>query len=187
MKLFSFITDEQGGFMLVMALMSLVVLSLLGVSALSTSIYEMNLSGNEKFYEEDLFLSESGAYAESAKVGFVTDTVNEWYQVTNPENLNTLLHPPIVSSDFDPGSDLASTPTVVDAVNEDTWPIANITGSIDPVDDALDYSYLVTYLYPDVAPKEYGTDFSAYQFRINSKKLQDIEVGGMRIGKKSTI
>ncbi len=52
------ITSEKG-FVLVLAMMMLVVVSLLGIFATTTSVFEMNIAGNEKFAQKQFFQADS--------------------------------------------------------------------------------------------------------------------------------
>ena len=52
--------QSENGFVLVLAMMIMVVVSLLGIAATTTSVFEMNIAGNEKFAQEQFFQADSG-------------------------------------------------------------------------------------------------------------------------------
>lgn len=55
------VMNNEKGAVLIVALMILVVLSFLGISASTTSQTENKIAGNERFYKQDLYFSDSGA------------------------------------------------------------------------------------------------------------------------------
>ncbi len=52
---------NDDGSVLVLALLMLVLLTLLGISASTTSSIEIQISGNDKVYKENLYMAEAGA------------------------------------------------------------------------------------------------------------------------------
>ena len=50
---------SEDGFVLVLAMMILVIVSMLGIAATTTSVFEMNIAGNEKWSQEQFFQADS--------------------------------------------------------------------------------------------------------------------------------
>jgi hypothetical protein len=74
--------NNERGFILVVALMMLVILSLLGFFALNTTDYELQISGNDKISKHSFYMADGGVQAGSELLeqnlgcpsGFVTST-----------------------------------------------------------------------------------------------------------------
>lgn len=176
------IVDSESGFVLVLAMVVLLVLSMLGAWALMTSKSELDVAGGLQRAEKQFNIAEGGTSLEAVKVGFATET---YYQVGDPSVTNQLLTPPDEAT-FDPGGDTAAVPGAVDAADTATWPVQNLIQ--DNADDEFDYRYLVTYLDADMPPKGYdATSFSSYTFSIQGMAPGVIEVGGFKIGPKATL
>lgn len=182
---------NEEGFTLILSLLVLVLLSLMGLWALNTSDIEIGISGNEQRYQENFNIAEGGTYREASDIGFASKT---YYAITDPSNFNLKLGPdPSVRTVYDPGYDMDTTVwenlttlSAVNATKPEEWPHQNLLG--DTSDDRCDYSYLVTYMYPDVPPKGYDADsFSAYKFKINGARNTEIEIGGVKVGPKAII
>ena len=179
---------NENGSILVIAALMIMILSLFGTFALNTTDYEINIAANQQRFEQDFNTTEGGAKLEGSKVGYARDGVSEWYEISDPETFNQFLVPPNAS--YDPGSDMTvSIPTTFDSTAADDyqmWPHQNLISDI--TDDTFDYTYLVTYLYPDTPPKGYdASNFSGYKFRINGEKKIVVEIGGIKVGVKSGI
>lgn len=173
------IVDSESGFVLVLAMVVLLVLSMLGAWALMTSKSELDVAGGLQRAEKQFNIAEGGTSLEAVKVGFATET---YYQVGDPSVTNQLLTPPDEAT-FDPGGDTAAVPGAVDATDTATWPVQNLVQ--DNADDEFDYRYLVTYLYAGLPPKGYdATGQSSYNWCIQGMAPVVIEVGGMSIGSK---
>lgn len=54
------IVHDEEGFVLVLAMMIMVVVTLLGLAATTTSVFEINIAGNEKWSQEQFFQADSG-------------------------------------------------------------------------------------------------------------------------------
>ncbi len=54
------IVHNEEGFVLVLAMMIMVVVTLLGLAATTTSVFEINIAGNEKWSQEQFFQADSG-------------------------------------------------------------------------------------------------------------------------------
>jgi hypothetical protein len=181
---------NEEGFTLILSLMVLVLLSLMGIWALNTSDIEIGISGNEQRYQENFNIAEGSTYLEASAIGFAS---NPYYAITDPFNFNLKLGPNPSVIAYDPGGDMdatvrgnLSTLSAVDVKKPEEWPHQNLLRDIS--DNRCDYSYLVTYMYPDVPPKGYDADsFSAYKFKINGARNTEIEIGGVKIGPKATI
>ena len=182
--------NGQKGSILAIAMFCLLILSILGTFALKTSDYEINIAGNQQKWEKNFNTSESGASLEGSRIGYAgVNGLNTWYEISDPKIYNLTLYPS-TSTDYDPsGSDMPVTGTFPDDFNandNDTWPRQNLMS--DTSDDNFDYAYLVTYLYPDAAPKGWNaTKFSSYKFRINGQRQVIIEMGGQKVGVKNPL
>ena len=180
----------EAGFVLVFALVILVVVTMLGLWALNTSTMENMIAGNEQVYEQKFNIAEGGIYAEAGKIGYSTVP---WYTITDTNQLKQVLAPPLGSAAYDPGRDIANEnlpASVADILPGDAtrWPRENLVGNYTPGNTEMDYSYLVTYLYPDTPPKGYSaTEFSNYKYQINSHRDIDIEAGGGKVGVKNSL
>ena len=186
------IANEKGS-ALVVCLLVLVTLTTLGIWSMQTSTVETKIATNEQRWEEDFNLSEGGAGVEAANVGYARPGVSDWFEISDPDQLNQHLVPP-TGATYDPGNDITvggSFPNDFNALPADQrttmpefWPHQNLLQ--DPVDDRYDYAYLVTYLGTSAKGlKGYDAgQFAAYQFRINADTQVDIEMGGIKIGVK---
>jgi hypothetical protein len=187
------IAAGEDGFVLVFSLVMLVVITLLGVWALNTSTLETMISGNQQRFDENFNIAEGGVMAESGKLGYADAANFSWYTVVDPSVLNQVLAPGFGSGTYDPGGDLtpANTPATIGAItpgNFTNWPMENLLHNYTAGDTQMDYSYLVTYLFPDTPPKGYDASlFSSYKFRINGHRNNDVEVGGIKVGVKIAI
>ena len=188
-------TDEAG-FVLILAMVILLVVSLFGIWALQTSTSELRVAGGSQQIEKQFNITEGASYSESGKIGF---SLQPFYQVFDPDDAYQLLLPSTALG-FDPGDD-TDTPraTIATQANGyagelvplDTWPWENMLSNYNnlPVNtDEFDYRYLTTYLFPDTAPLGYdATLFNAYKFRIQTAAAQTsvtVELGGTKIGPK---
>jgi len=52
---------NEGGFVLIVALLIMVVLTIIGIAATNTSIFELMISGNDKVHKRTLYQAEAGA------------------------------------------------------------------------------------------------------------------------------
>ncbi len=184
-----FFTANEKGSMLVVATLVLFILSLLGMFALNTTEFEINIAANQQSFEKNFNASEGSAKLEGSKVGYARTGVNDWYEISDPGEFNQFLIP-LTDSLYDPGDDMTETiPDPFDDAAADDyklWPHQNMLD--DTGDNVYDYAYLVTYLFPDVPPKGYdSTNFSGYKFRITGEKKAVIEIGGIKVGVKSGI
>lgn len=88
--------ENEGGFALVIALMMLVILTLIGVAATNTTIFELDIAGNERWAAQRFYTADSGwkqggpfldTMATPPRVVNLTDTgggrdwTNEYYQI----------------------------------------------------------------------------------------------------------
>ncbi|MGI6657599.1 MAG: hypothetical protein ACOX5Z_12445 [Desulfobulbus sp.] len=186
--------DNESGFVLVLSLVVLVLLSLFGVWALQTSDSEIRVAAGQQRLELQFNVAEGAANVESAALGF---NLRSFYELSNPGNLNRPLIPSS-SSEWNPGNDAeAQEPGELEANVPATWPWGNLavkdsSSDIDkPALNAYDYRYLVTYLYPDSPPKGYdSTMFSGYRFRVQGNAARTtnvVELGGIKLGAKMTL
>lgn len=185
----------ESGFVLVLAMVILLLVTLLGIWGLRTSTSELDVAGVSQQVERQFNVSEGGAYSEAGKVGF---GLQPFYLISNPSILNQILTP-TTEATFDPGNDTATTLAGITAANVTTWPWENLwplqLPIVDeknlPIHNELDYRYLTTYLYPDTAPMGYDpTAFSGYKFRIQSGAAVVpvvVELGGTKVGVRASL
>lgn len=177
------VIESEEGFVLIVSMVMLLLLTLLGIWALNTSTVEIQIAGNQQQFDKSFNIAEGGANFEATFVGFA---VRSEYSVTNPGRIYQDL----------------TTGTYGDSA---TWPVGSLlltptpgvtTGTVDPTayDPGTDpvseykYRYFVTYLYPDVPPKGYDASmFSSYKFRIDGERDVVIELGGIKIGVKASM
>lgn len=180
----------ESGFVLILAMVILLVLTLFGIWAQRTSTSEMNVAGSSQQVERQFNVSEGGANSEAGKVGFA---LQPFYQISNPSLFNQLLTP-TTDPTFDPGNDTATTIAGITAGNLTTWPWENLLQNYTNLPtntNEFDYRYLTTYLHPDTAPMGYDPNFfSAYKFRIQSSAALVpvvVELGGAKVGVRASL
>lgn len=185
-------TDERGS-ALVVCLLVLMVLTTLGIWSMQTSVVETQIAANEQRWEEKFNLSEGAAGREAGNVGYARPGANDFYEISDPNNLNQHLVPPDAAA-YDPGNDITvggAFPGTFDALPDDEkvtrsthWPHQNLLQDV--LDNRFDYAYLVTYLgTSEKGIKGYDANqFAAFQFRINTEAQVEIEMGGIKIGVK---
>jgi len=177
--------SNQYGYVLVVAMLALCLLSLMGIWALSTSDFEFKIASNLQTHESNFNIAEGAARQEAAGVGFARAGNYEWYQISDPEDLGQFLRPPTLA-EYDPGGDITISGTFPADFNNqiyETWPRQNLLK--DAADDQYDYSYLVTYLYPGNPPQGYSAaDFTGYRFRISAHQKAFVELGGIKLGRQ---
>lgn len=203
----------QSGFILVLAMVVLLMLSLFGAWALQTSTNELQVAGGLEQVERQFNIAEGGANSEAINLGFKK---RDFYNISDPTLMNKIL-PPKTKSTFDPGGDntaitsdgnvssilndpdkMKSDPTlwpwrnlcpVQD--NNDEWPAAATYEKKLSTNNELDYRYLVTYLMPNtIPPIGYGQNVTAYNFRIQGNAARTttvVELGGINLGTKMTL
>ncbi|MGD9948936.1 MAG: hypothetical protein AB7U29_10710 [Desulfobulbus sp.] len=199
----------ESGFVLVLSLVVLLMLSLFGAWALQTSNFELEVAGGLQQIEKQFNVAEGGANTEAANLGFVRRT---FYQISDPTLYGTILAPNSLAA-FDPGSDDPDAASNMSESDDDLrksdpqyWPWRNLW----PVDDNddkwlttdalekkqtahndLDYRYLVTYLHTSNPPMGYdATSFSGYKFRIQgntARTMTIVELGGNKVGVKMAL
>lgn len=187
------------GYILISSVLILFILTIIGTFALNSSVFELQIAGNQQQYQEKFNIVEGAVNKEGSGVGYagVFDLISNkelfpWYEVVDPENYNKILVPQS-AAEFDPSGNDADAdfmasfnPDDVDADDSDTWPRQNLRS--DTNDNVFDYQYLVTYLYPDTPPKGMdATKFSSYKFKINGQRQVIIEMGGIKIGVKNPL
>lgn len=191
----------ESGFVLVLAMVILLLLTLIGIWGLRTSTSELDVAGGSQRAEIQFNVSEGGAYSEAGKVGFGFQPglgAHPFYLISNPSIFNQVLTP-TTDALFDPGNDTATLLANIDRQDVSTWPWENLWPLLPPLADhknlpvhnELDYRYLTTYLYPDTAPMGYDPSFfSGYKFRIQSGAAVVpvvVELGGTKVGVKSSL
>lgn len=188
----------ESGFVLVLSMVILLMLSLFGIWALQTSTSEIQVAGGSQEIESQFNVTEGSAYSESGKVGFTSEP---HYVISDPNDLLQILVPltdaDIGPGDFDPGADTASTRAPIAAritgysgavVPTAEWPWENmlLDYAKPSTNNEFDYRYLTTYLFPDMPPLGYDANFfRAYKFRIQTAATTRplvVEVGGAKIG-----
>ena len=191
------LTKERGheqGFILVFALVMLLVITLLGVTAMHTSTIEQYIAGNQQSFEQNLNVADGGTLVQAGALGYVK---RRWYKMSDPRKTDSFMIPSLPGttgiSDWDPcggaaAKDLPPSVSKLTAQNPDMWPRDNLTRNGSTCNDTTtDYTYLVTYLYPDKPPKGYdASKFSTYLFRFNAHRSVDVERGGNLVGVRFT-
>ena len=176
----------EGGFVLVFSLVMLVVITMLGVWSLDTSTIEILIAGNEQEFEKDFNISEGAVASESVKIGFARQP---WYQIASPRTRGQQLVPPLGTAAFDPGQDIlaADEPVLLAQIidgNSTMWPAENLISDITVGNATYDYRYLSTYVGLG-GPRPgtgVGTGISSFDFRMNSDRVVEIEIGGYTLG-----
>lgn len=175
----------ESGFVLVLSIVVLLVLSLLGIWALNTSDFELKVAGSSQQVERQFNLAEGAAYSEAGKVGFF---LQPFYLLPDPSLSNWgMLLIPTTEADFDPGNDTATTVAGIDAVVPATWPWQNLVNDNTASANAFDYRYLVTYLGFENAMGSSAEYFSAYNFRVQGAAPLVVELGGTKLGPKASL
>ncbi len=109
---------NEGGFVLITAIMMLFAATILGLMVMNSSEVEILVSGAQQRYENNLSITEGAVSIEAAAVGTsatVTRTVGgtnftRSYAVENPGLFNQVLSPQNPSDTiFDPGNDRETT------------------------------------------------------------------------------
>ena len=135
--------NNEGGFVLIVALMIMVVLTIIGIAATNTSIFELKISGNDRVHKRALYQAEAGAilateviekniqcltgFTSTVADGSVADletTTRVWSRTTNGRNgLAMYLDPSPWTADI-------CTPTDIDTPNI-SYPITNIGSAVE--------------------------------------------------------
>ena len=180
----------ESGFVLVMSLVILLMLTLFGAWALQTSTSELKVAGGEQQVEKQFNIAEGAANAEAGNVGFST---KDYYKITfDPTAVHNQPMTPAAGS-FDPGGDQTGGFATLTATDSTTWPWGNLLQKYDnlPTNNIFDYRYLVTYLYSTVPPMGYDpSSFTAYKFRIQGNAARTsgvVELGGTKVGVKASL
>lgn len=182
----------ESGFVLVLSLVILLMLSLFGAWALRTSTSEIDVAGGMQQHERLFNVAEGAANAEGGRLGF---NLRDFYQLTDPTKFNLLLTP-TTELEFDPQGNIATPFVTPNSIKEgianfDTWPSDNLLESANGGDDEFDYRYLVKYLHSDTPPMGYDTNsFSGYKFRIQGNTGNIplfVELGGTKVGVKASL
>jgi hypothetical protein len=174
----------ESGFVLVLALVVLLVLTMFGIWALNTSDYELKVAGGSQQVERQFNLAEGGAYSEAGKVGFF---LQPFYMLPDPSlsNWGMLLVP--TDADFDPGNDTTTTVAGVDAADPATWPWQNLVNDTAAAANGFDYRYLVTYLGFENVMGNSADYFSGYNFQVQGAAPLVVELGGTKLGPKASL
>lgn len=67
-RLFSNYSDNEEGFILVISMLIMVVLTVIGISATRNTTIELQIAGNDKFYVTDFYTSEARAFEASQRL-----------------------------------------------------------------------------------------------------------------------
>jgi len=175
----------ESGFVLVLALVILLVLTMFGIWALNTSDFELKVAGGSQQVERQFNLAEGAAYSEAGKVGFF---LQPFYILPDPSlsNWGKLLAP-TAEADFDPGNDTATTVAGIDAAVPATWPWQNLVNDNAAGANAFDYRSLVTYLGFENVMGSSADYFSGYNFRVQGAAPLVVELGGTKLGPKASL
>lgn len=200
--------ESEAGFVLVLAMVVLLMLSLFGVWAIQTSNNELLIAGGLQRTERQFNLSEAAANAEAINLGY---SARSWYAQWDPLDFPKVMVPTTAAA-YDPGGDNAAIVNDADvaalvanadfASDPTMWPLRNLAPVQDNDDDwtalpagyvkglaaynDLDYRYLVTYLMVNShPPKGHGSEMAAYNYRIQGNAVSTntvIELGGLILG-----
>ena len=184
----------ESGFVLVLAVIILLVLSLLGIWALRTSNFELDVSGSSQQVGIQQNLAEGASYNEAVSLGY---NIKAFYQISDPTVFNQVLWP-VATTDFNPGSYNNIKWTAFNAVTTQTdptqWPYDNLLRnytSNNTASNQVTYRYLTTYLTSGPPPMGYSANnFSGYTFRIQGAPVTAplvVEVGGNKVGVKQNL
>lgn len=175
----------ESGFVLVLSLVVLLVLTLLGIWALNTSDFELKVAGGSQQVEGQFNLAEGAAYSEAGKVGFF---LQPFYQLPDPSLSNWgMLMIPTTDADFDPGNDTATTFGGITVTDPVTWPWQNLLNDNTVGANRFDYRYLVTYLGYENVMGSAAESFSGYNFRVQGAVPMVVELGGTKLGPKASL
>lgn len=200
---------NEEGYILVLTLVVLLLLTLFGVWALNSSDFENRVAGNMQQAERIFNVNDAAATTEASKI---MNGRRSWWVVERPRELYRVRLPDTIEG-FDPfraaggrpratSEDLATAKDLADEGDDtelkrrtDYWPWDNLVGDYQsaPAGDGVfgpnrDYRYLVTYLYPDKPPQgEDATLFSGFKFRVQAGSQGQsgiVEAGGVAVGDK---
>jgi hypothetical protein len=177
---------SESGFVLVLAMVVLLVISLLGIWALNTSDFELKVAGGSQQVERQFNVAEGGGNAEAVGVGF---SQKSFYRLSN---LTPGLLIPTTDADFDPGNDTPNLLANITAADPTTWPWGNLLNATLAAGQAasaneFDYRYLVSYNGQGDPTPKYGADLSFHSFTIDGAAPMVVEVGGKKVGPTNTM
>ncbi len=111
---FSLLNNQRGS-ALIIALLMLVVLTLIGISATTTTTFELQISGNDKLYKRSFFAADGGTSAGSE---LVEQSIEErdWTDDSTRGNVGILNGDFYLNRDTDAGIDPIPSDTNQDAV-----------------------------------------------------------------------
>lgn len=95
---------NEEGFVLIVAMLMLLVISLMGIFMSNTTTTEVTVAGNEKFSQEQFFMADAGVNTVIAANSIPLDTFKPGALYTPPAlpfNCNTPLHNPFSTYDID--------------------------------------------------------------------------------------
>ena len=140
------ILRDDGGFVLVTALLIMVILTIIGVAATNTTIFELKISGNDRTHKATMYQAEAGAVLSAevleqnincltgftettAGVADLEKTIRVWSRTTNERNgLAMYLDP-------DPWKSTTETCTPKDPAGPNlSYPIANLATAVELTD-----------------------------------------------------
>lgn len=107
--------DNQRGSALIVALLMLVILTLIGISATTTTTFELQISGNDKLYKRSFFAADGGTSAGSE---LVEQSIEErdWTDDSTRGNVGIMNGDFYLNRDTDAGIDPIPSDTNQDAV-----------------------------------------------------------------------
>ena len=142
------ILRDDGGFVLVTALLIMVILTIIGVAATNTTIFELKISGNDRTHKATMYQAEAGAVLsaelleqnincltgftetpDGSNVADLEGTIRVWSRTTNKRNgLAMYLDP-------DPWKSATETCTPMDPSGPNiSYPIANLATTVELTD-----------------------------------------------------
>jgi hypothetical protein len=184
--------DGESGFVLVLAVVILLVLTLLGIWALRTSDFELNVVGGSQQAESQLNIGEGAVYNEVVNMGFRYNPNRPYYALPDTSVYGLVLQPTTTLL-YNPGNYLnLSLPATIMQNDPTSWPYDNLLGNYSntALTNQMTYRYLTTYLIKKPPPAGSGTGTAmGYYFRFQGGPVSAptvIEVGGCVLGSTAT-
>lgn len=162
--------NNERGSVLIIGTLVLVVMSLLGISAIGTSTVEIQIAANERGYQETFYVADSG-WKESA--GWLNS------QATPPDYVNIAGN---IVKNFGTGGDLAGSPSNREALDfpegtqDQLMPVIHGGGATTVTID-IPYWYENTYMFNEQSPGN-DPDIKRFHYNVTSSadRSQDVTV-----------
>ena len=163
------IVNNERGSILIVTLVILVLLTIIGTTAITTTDTEFRIVQNEKTYKTNLYISEGGSY----EVALDVDRASPGTQTACGSNDRiscsilysiTDINTPVFLSTTQDGSTLSNpSSTQIGSYTDTAW-------SKNYETQTNEYAYRVFYKGQGPMPKGYGTNFGSYLYDITVRK-----------------